>query len=370
MRSSARFACVCTPAPRSPANPEGPRVALLLGPRLVRTVKRLRRGQGGFALLAVMLVLALLGVVVTELAFSMRLEAAMVRSYKDGVVARHLAEAGIQQGIREVLNEATVHGLDEDGQVLFYQAPQTGATPKPLPRLPRSHVGLGPGEFSYRLTDEEARLNVNFRQPGALERLLTALEIDKQERDVITDSIEDWRDANDLARINGAESDYYLKLPMPYRPRNGNLQDLAELLQIKGITPDLYYGNGDTPGLVDLLTVRSRGLTININTAPKLILKALGLSDAEIDNIVQARASQPYSSVPPLYATRARFTVNSATFRVEAEGVVAGEPRARLVAVVQRSIGAAAGSAPVVVVYSWRPLLPKARATTDTAAKG
>ena len=41
----------------------------------------------------------------------------------------------------------------EDGQVVFFRAPQPGATPKALPKLPRSHVQLGPGEFSYRLTD-------------------------------------------------------------------------------------------------------------------------------------------------------------------------------------------------------------------------
>jgi general secretion pathway protein K len=335
---------------------------------LVRTVDRLRGDQGGFALLAVTLVLALLGVVVTELAFSMRLEAAMVRSYKDSVLARHLAEAGIEQGIREVLNDATVHGLDEDGQVVFFQAAQSGAIPKPLPQLPRSHVQLGAGEFSYRITDEEARLNLNARQPGALERLLTVLEVDKQERDVITDSLEDWRDPNELARINGAESDYYLQLPVPYRPRNGGLQDIAELLQIRGVTPDLYYGHDEKPGLVDLLTTRSRGV-ININTAPKLILKALGLSDAEIDNITQSRASQPYSGVPALYTTRARFAVNSATFRIEAEGVIAGEPRARLRVIVQRSIGAPTGAAPVLVVYCWRPLPPKAGAK-EALSKG
>src|SRR3989442_2557548 len=93
----------------------------------------------------------------TEFAFSMRLEAAMVREYKDAVLARHLAEAGIQQAIREILNDASVHGLDEDGQVAFYKAPPgTAATPTRLPTLPRSHVKLGSGEFSYRITDEEA----------------------------------------------------------------------------------------------------------------------------------------------------------------------------------------------------------------------
>ena len=336
--------------------------------RPTRAMKSLPRNERGFALLAVTLVLALLGVVVSELAFSMRLETAMVRSYKDAILARQLAEAGIQQAVREILSDATVHGLDEDGQVIFYQAPQSGAKPKALPRLPRSHVPFGPGEFSYEITDEESRLNLNFRQPGMLERLLTALEIDKQERDIIVDSIEDWRDANDLARINGAESDYYLKLPVPYRPRNGNLQDVAELLQIRGITPEIYYGHDDKPGLADLVTVRSRGPIININTAPKLILKAIGLSDAEIESIVQARASEPYSAVPPLFTTRGRFAVTSATFRIRSEGVVAGQPRARLSTIVQRSIGTQS-AAPVVVVYSWQSL-PSKPPAKETGTEG
>ncbi len=323
--------------------------------------------QRGFALLAVTLVLALLGVVATELAFSMRLQAAMVRSYKDAVLARHLAEAGIQQGIREVLSDATVHGLDEDGQVVFYKVAQAGAAPQPLPKLPRSHVQLGPGEFSYRITDEEARMNLNSGQRARLDRLLTLLGVEKEQRDVITDSIDDWRDANDLRRMNGAESDYYLQLPVPYNARNSSLQDEAELLQIKGITPELYHGHDDTPGLVDLVTVRGRGLLVNLNTAPKLILQAGGLGDAEVDNILQSRAMNPYASVPVLYTTRPgiRFSVGSVTFRIEAEGLIAGEPRARQVAIVRRQPGAQAG-APTLIVYSWKSFPPKPRAQEGT----
>ena len=332
---------------------------------------RLATDQSGFALLAVTLVLALLGVVVTELAFSMRLEAAMVRSYKDAILARHLAEAGIQQGIREVLSDSTVHGLDEDGQVVFYQVAQSGAKPIALPKLPRSHVQLGPGEFSYRITDEEARLNVNSGQRGLLDKLLTSLGVDKQERDIVTDSIEDWRDPNETHRINGAESDYYLELPVPYRSRNSALQDIAELLQIRGITPELYYGHEDQPGLVDLVTVRGRG-TININTAPKLVLQAAGLSDAEIDDVLQSRAVNPYSSPPTRGAAaaggRTRFSVNTTTFRIEAEGVIGGEPRARLLAIVQRTIGPQT-AVPTLTVYTWRPLPPRPP-VKDREAKG
>lgn len=320
--------------------------------------------QRGFALLAVTLVMALLGVVVAELAFSMRLEAAMVRTYKDGILARHLAEAGIQQAIREVLSDATVQGLDDDGQVVFYQVAQTGATPKALPKLPRSHVRMGAGEFSYRITDEEGRLNLNSRAPGTLEKLLTLLDVDKSVRDVISDSIEDWKDSNETHRINGAESDYYLQQPVPYRSRNANLQDVAELLQIQGITPAMYYGHDDKPGLVDLLTVRSRGMNVNMNTAPKAILQAVGLSDAEVDDITQSRASHPYSAVPTRYTLR-RFITGSTTFRIESQGLIGGEPRARVMAIVQRTLGQS-GSTPILAVYTWRVLPPRARPTEGT----
>ena len=208
---------------------------------------RLASEESGFALLAVILVMTLLAVVVTEFAFSMRLEASMVRAYRDGVLARNLAEAGIQQAIREILSDANVHGLDESGQVTFYTVPAGSTALKQLPSLERTQVPLGAGAFSYRISDEEGRLNINGGVADRMQKLLTAIGVDKIERDSIVDAIEDWRDANDTTRTNGAESDDYLKLPVPYRARNGNFQDTDELLQVKGITPEMYWGHEDKP---------------------------------------------------------------------------------------------------------------------------
>ncbi len=322
--------------------------------------------EGGFALLAVILVLALLSVVVTEFAFSMRLEASMVRAYRDGILGRNLAEAAAQQAIREILTDANVHGLDEEGQVVFYTVPPGGGTEaQRLPSLTRRRVPLGAGEFSYRITDEEGRLNVNSGQTARTQRLLQALGVDKNERDTIVDSIEDWRDANDTSRPAGAESDDYLKLPVPYRARNANLQDIAELLQIKGVTPEIYYGREDKPGLVDVLTARGPG-TVNLNTARAPVLSAMGFSDAEISLVMQARKTAPYPSVPGRFGGR-RVTTGSNTFRIEAEGLVAGEPRARIVAIVQKS-SAGGGTGPSVSLLSWR-LEPPRNPAKEGAAK-
>jgi general secretion pathway protein K len=305
--------------------------------------------ERGFVLLAVLLVLTLLAVVVTELAFSARLEASMVRSYRDGVVARHLAEAGVQQAIREIMTPAQVAALDEAGQVIFYRALPGQTTPVRLPPLPRRRVALGPGEFSYRIADESARLSLNGVGSQRIDRLLAALEVDRQQRDIIVDSLLDWRDGNELHRLHGAESDFYLQLPVPYRAANASIQDAAELLQVRGVTPALYFGVGGGPGLGDLVTAITRD-AVNLNTAAAPVLKAFGFSDAEIVEVLETRVRAPYPSVPGRFGGRS-LTVRSNVFRVEAEGAVAGVPRSRVVAVVQRG---REDSPLEVKILSWR----------------
>jgi general secretion pathway protein K len=292
------------------------------------------KDQRGFALLAVMLVLGLLGIVVTEFTFSMRLEASMVRSYKESMLAGYLAEAAVQQALLEVLGPGDVHGLDDNGDLVFLRIPAGATQAKRLPSLPRVRVPLGVGEFTYRITDEESRINLNSAGPDRVDRLLTALGLEKRDRDVINDSLQDWKDSDSLSRPNGAESeDYYLRLPLPYRARNSQMQDVRELLQVRGITPEVYGGVPGKPGLVDLATVVGRD-TVNMNTAPVPVLKALGLSDAEIHDITQARVREPYPAVPGRFAGKG-LTVGSSTFRIEADGLMAGQPRARIVAIVQ-----------------------------------
>jgi general secretion pathway protein K len=301
--------------------------------------------EGGFAMVAVLLVLALIGLLGAEFAYSMRLEARAARNYKETLAASHLAEAGLENAIREIVGQGTIAAEAEDGLLTFYTiAAASGATPTGTPtgtptraaaikRLPRENVPFGEGHYSYRITDEASRLWVNTAQVVRLNRLLQILGLEKEERDVIVDSIQDWRDDNDSHRVNGAESeDYYLKLPVPYRARNANLESIAELLQIRGITPALFHGTAERPGLVDLLTVVGRG-EININTASKPVLQALGFSDAEIIEIQNTRREVPFT-------TMGRFsgrglTANSRTYRIESVGILDGKPRARLTAIVE-----------------------------------
>jgi general secretion pathway protein K len=310
-------------------------------------VKRVRRrADEGFALIAVLLVMALVGVLGAEFAYSMRLEATSVRAYKEGVIATHLAEAGIEQAIRETFGEGQYVTTGEDGCLNFYRQDRLA-----MKRLPNKDVPLGAGTFSYCITDESSRININTVAPDQLDRLLQDAGLKKTERDTIIDSLQDWRDPNEEHRLNGAESeDHYLKLSVPYRSRNGGLLSINELLQIKGVTPKIFYGEEGKPGLVDLFTVHTGRSAVNINTASRAVLTAMGMSPAEILEVEATRLDGPFTGSTPGRFGGRRLGTLSRTFRIEAQGSVGGQVRARLRAIIQRR---GEGGTPAVVVMEW-----------------
>jgi general secretion pathway protein K len=309
--------------------------------------------ERGFALVAVLLLLSFVAIIGAEFAFSMRLEATAARVYKETLIATHLAEAGLAQAMRELAADFAIVSVgddrdpdnDQDCPLVFYTRAQM-----PIKRLPRRNVPLGGGQFSYCISDEQARINLNTAPADRVNRLLDAIGLERQERDVIVDSLQDWRDPNETHRLNGAESeDYYLKQPVPYRSKNANLDSIAELIQIKGITPALMQGRDGRPGLDALVTVKTPG-QVNLNTAGREVLRALNVSDAEFSDIEQSRRLGPYRTVPGRFAGRG-LTVSSQTFRIEAEGLVEGQVRARLTAIVQKS-GQAGNDAITILEWS------------------
>src|SRR5277367_6196779 len=142
--------------------------------------------------------------------------------------------------------------------------------------------------------------------------------VDADTISTVSDSIQDWIDADDSPRIAGAESDYYQGLTPPYNAKNAPIDDMSELLLVKGISehPEIYWGGsatnhpgasfqqqqqlgfgnspGQTPdypfGLADVFTPFSAG-RININTADVNTLQTIPGMDANTAaTIIQQRA--------------------------------------------------------------------------------
>lgn len=66
------------------------------------------------------------------------------------------------------------------------------------------------------------------------------------------------------------------------------------MLQVKGITPDLYYGtslDGSRAGLRDCISAYSFGAVLDINTARAESMIAIGIDPEDAANIVRGRAT-------------------------------------------------------------------------------
>ena len=96
----------------------------------------------------------------------------------------------------------------------------------------------------------------------------------------ILNAVKDWIDADSVVTANGAENAYYQGLGKSTTVRNGPMESIDELLLVRGISRELYRGTPERPGLARFLTVYGEG-SININTAPKEVLRALAPSITE-----------------------------------------------------------------------------------------
>jgi Tfp pilus assembly protein PilX len=98
--------------------------------------------EGGFALVAVLLVLAIIGILSAEFAYSMRLEARAALTYKESVLGLHLAEAGVQNALRELVGQGSRAAMAEDGQLTFYTTGNiTAPISQPLASRPEGASG-------------------------------------------------------------------------------------------------------------------------------------------------------------------------------------------------------------------------------------
>jgi len=239
------------------------------------------------------------------------------------------------------------------------------------------------GKLSVTISDELGKIQVNalvsfpdsnqFSEPQIMlwDRFLRFIGNEDDLKDdsdpvAIVNSVKDWLDSGDddaTTGLSGAESSYYEDLEPPYQSRNGPILDLNDLLLIKGITPKLFYGSEQTPGMAGYMTVY--GMTIgagtsfnwpgriNINTADVPVIAALlGLENKDLaqtlsemrQEMIAGKDSQDFSN-PQWYRQIPGFadvalnpnliTTSSDVFRIKSEAAV-NETKTSVTAVVQR----------------------------------
>ncbi len=227
------------------------------------------------------------------------------------------------------------------------------------------------GTATWTIVDYERKVNINVATEPILQQAMSVMQADPALMTPVVNSILDWVDPNTGShRIQGAKSDYYQSLDPPYSCKDGPIDDLSELLLIKGVTPELYWGisvtnhqpglfnpqgsrygsqaglPGYIVGLTNLFTPLSVG-KININTASAEVLQTIpGVTREAAEGIVNGRSGEddgsglmgPYRNiaqiqrvpeVAPIMSRQIQMfcDVRSYTFEVQVDAEVAGYHR-------------------------------------------
>jgi type II secretory pathway component PulK len=179
-------------------------------------------------------------------------------------------------------------------------------------------VQLTNGTYTVTITDECSKLNLNTTTANQL------LNLDTQGmNETISDSILDWRDTDDTVRTSGAESGYYLNLAAGYSCRNGSFRTPREILRVRGVTEDLFYGTDNRvygkdgwsrylscASAVNNVTAAGNA-RVNVNSASESELTGkLSITSAQARYIVQNR---PFKNLAGLVGISTAATSSSSS---------------------------------------------------------
>lgn len=296
-------------------------------------------GEQGMALLLTLLVTVILAVVVLEFNYLIRVYATLSGNLVDDLQAQTAAQSAVEQAKAVLINDLSA---DRDKGILADTLDEEWAT-----EITRQANGSA---AKAEISDEMAKLNLNSLVKGStsetdiestnqdmvdsVKHLFELLDLDPS----MVDCIVDWIDENDQEEPFGAEDSYYQSLTPPMHCKNGPLDNVEELLLIKGFDPEILYGDEETPGLVDYVTVfGDPNGKVNINTADEKVLTAVLKSESEASMIVDLREERPFETavdiagrLPGLHlknkmTTASSYFLVSAVGRTPAEGDPARE---------------------------------------------
>lgn len=264
----------------------------------------MRQQQKGVALVLVLLIVALVSILTTEMGARLQLQVQRALNIKDNNQAYWYA-IGAEEFARKSIGTL----MDESPDKIHLQQPWTQEFIYPIEG----------GGLSATLTDMRSCFNLNaFRQATdqqlqeqsvtlvmeAFHRMLseTGLEIDSFVLDTVRDSLADWVDSDDRMRSYGAEDSEYESREYPYLAANGLMAVQSEFRMINGVNP-IWLAE-----ILPLICVLPGDdtMNINVNTLKEehgaLLAGLTGLSLADARGVIASRPNDGWDEVADFLA--------------------------------------------------------------------
>jgi len=244
--------------------------------------------QRGSVIIVTLWTITLLTILVTALAGQIRLSARVTQFHQDDLDDWAKLLAAVNQAEMELVLEqmplpATLQETDAGSRNAFnrYNGQELQLT------YPQAEG------ITVRIYNHRGKINLRElsrpRMRGILEKRLGSDATDQI--DALMDAWGDWLDLNENASVNGAEIEYYENLETPYRPRNGRLETVEEILQVRGFA-EVFEG-------VDLdaaFTIYGENDLIDLNKATVEAMQLIpGLDEDLIAQILSYRAERDFT---------------------------------------------------------------------------
>ena len=258
-------------------------------PKQSSSACRRRTRRSGSALLAVLWLAAGLAAIGISVSATVRGETERVATEEDSLRAYYLASGGVERAALDLLWQPQ---LAPEKRVI-----PIGATEVVYP--------FPTGTVRVEILPETSKVDVNLASPELLYRIAMAVTgNDARSRD-IAEAIVDWRAPSPEP---SALDQYYSSLIPSFRAAHTSIREIEELLLVRGVTPDIFYGSYaldeepaspraarlvERPGLMDCLSVFGSS-AMDLNTVSPALLAALGMDPDTIAAIVARRREQPF----------------------------------------------------------------------------
>jgi type II secretory pathway component PulK len=267
----------------------------------------------GIALMIVMIAIFVLAVLAGGFAYSMKVETKLAMNAHNEAAILGLGRSGVELASSVLALQLTISGEPYDSLNQKWAGGPGGlaSSNSPLADISLDNYPVGDGMISVKIVDLERKFNINMADEAVLQQALTLVGVEGSEIQSISSAILDWIDPDDVPHVNGAESDVYQGSNPSYSAKNRPVDDLSELLLIRGIReqPEMYsadyipaaflrvdrFGRPiQVPAypvhLVEIFTPLSSG-RINVNTASANVLQLIpGVDDNAAAEIIKLRS--------------------------------------------------------------------------------
>jgi len=243
--------------------------------------------ERGYILLIVLLISAFLVSFTSDFFLRIHTYIATMKRFRSDVNSEFVAYSGfeIAKTILDVdrlgLSKSFMPNLNSDRNIDCY---------RDIWALDFPEIPIMDYDLKIKIEDENSKINissiandlVNFQNSGSgstyygiLQRFLMNLGLPLD----IADALADWEDTDDVRSPYGAESsNYYFNLKPAYSAKNGPIDSIDELLLVKGVTPEIFFGlGGGNSGMEKNLVDDNKGdVTIPLYKLEEIMESASG----------------------------------------------------------------------------------------------